>query len=137
MANSNAVGTRYPDSFGNYAVGVTSTPIGLGSTGNAVATIPTIGTSYIVRRVTVSQATGTVAAANVTIFTSNDGNLANAVSNATVLSNVTATTTYQDLNLTANTASKIYSGSLFLCVNTAAAANNTVEIHVYGDVVSL
>jgi hypothetical protein len=85
----------------------------------------------------VSQATGTVAAANVTIFTSNDGNLANAVSNATVLSNVTATTRYQDLNLTANTATTIYSGSLFLCVNTAAAANNTVEIHVYGDVVNL
>ena len=137
MANSNAVGRRYPDSFGNYAVGVTTAPVGLGSTGNAVAVIPTIGTSYIVRRVTVSQATGTVAAANVTIFTSNDGNLANAVSNATVLSNVTATTRYQDLNLTANTATTIYSGSLFLCVNTAAAANNTVEIHVYGDVVNL
>jgi len=137
MANSNAVGTRYPDSFGNYVIGVTSTPVGLGSTGNAVATIPTIGTSYIVRRITVSQATGTVAAANVTIFTSNDGALANAVSNATVLSNVTATTRYQDLNLTANTATTIYSGSLFVCVNTAAAANNTVDIAVYGDVVTL
>jgi len=137
MANSNAVGTRYPDSFGNYVIAVTSAPVGLGSTGNAVAVIPAIGTSYIVRRITVSQANGTVAAANVTILTSSDGALANAVSNATVLSNVTATTRYQDLNLTANTAITIYSGSLFLCVNTAAAANNTVEIHVYGDVVSL
>ena len=137
MANSNAVGNRYPDSFGNYAVGITSNPVGLGSTGNAVAIIPTIGTSYIVRRITVSSANGTVAAANVTIFTSSDGNLANAVSNATVLANVTGTTKYQDLNLTANTATTIYSGSLFLCVNTAAAANNTVELHVYGDVVSL
>jgi len=137
MANSNAVGTRYPDSFGNYVIGVTSAPVGLGSIGNAVAVIPTIGTSYIVRRITVSQANGTVAAANVTILTSSDVALANAVSNATVLSNVTATTRYQDLNLTANTATTIYSGSLFLCVNTAAAANNTVEIHVYGDVVSL
>ena len=137
MANSNAVGTRYPDSFGNYVIAVTSAPVGLGSTGNAVAVIPAIGTSYIVRRITVSQANGTVAAANVTIFTSNDGVLANAVSNATVLANVTGTTKYQDLNLTANTATTIYSGSLFLCVNTAAAANNTVEVHVYGDVVSL
>ena len=137
MANSNAVGNRYPDNFGNYAVGITSNPVGLGSTGNAVAIIPTIGTSYIVRRITVSSANGTVAAANVTIFTSSDGNLANAVSNATVLANVTGTTKYQDLNLTANTATTIYSGSLFLCVNTAAAANNSVELHVYGDVVSL
>ena len=137
MANSNAVGNRYPDNFGNYAVGITSNPVGLGSTGNAVAVIPTIGTSYIVRRITVSSANGTVAAANVTIFTSSDGNLANAVSNATVLANVTGTTKYQDLNLTANTATTIYSGSLFVCVNTAAAANNTVDIAVYGDVVSL
>ena len=135
--NSNHVGSLYPDSFGNVLIGTTSAPVGLGSTGNAVATIPTIGTSYIVRRITVSSANGTVAAANVTIFTSSDGNLANAVSNATVLANVTGTTKYQDLNLTANTATTIYSGSLFLCVNTAAAANNSVELHVYGDVVSL
>ena len=135
--NANHVGSLYPDSFGNVLIGHTSAPIGMGTTGNAQATIPTIGTNYIVRRITVSQANGTVAAANVTIFTSNDGVLANAVSNATVLANVTGTTKYQDLNLTANTATTIYSGSLFLCVNTAAAANNTVEVSVYGDVVTL
>ena len=135
--NSNHVGSLYPDSFGNILIGSTSTPVGLGSTGNAVATIPTIGTSYIVRRITVAGANGSVALANVTIINSNDGAVANAVSNATVLSNITATTKYQDLALTANTATTIYSGSLFLCVNTGAAANNTVEISVYGDVVSL
>ena len=137
MANSNAVGSRYPDSFGSYAVGSTPTPIAMGNTGNAVATIATSGTSYIVRRITAANANGSVALANVTIFTSNDGNLANAVSNATVLSNITANTKYQDLNLTANTATTIFSGSLFVCVNTGAAANNTVDITVYGDVVSL
>jgi hypothetical protein len=135
--NSNHVGSLYPDSFGNILIGSTSTPVGLGSTGNAVATIPTIGTSYIVRRITVAGANGSVALANVTIINSSDGAVANAVSNATVLSNITATTKYQDLALTANTATTIYSGSLFLCVNTGAAANNTVEISVYGDVVSL
>ena len=135
--NSNAVGTRYPDSFGNYAVGSTPTPIAVGNTGNAVATIATSGTSYIVRRITASNANGSIALANVTIFTSNDGNLANAVSNATVLSNITANTKYQDLALTANTATTIYSGSLFVCVNTGAAANNTVDFTVYGDVVTL
>ena len=135
--NSNHVGALYPDQFGSIVIGSTSSPVGLGSTGNAIATIPTIGTNYIVRRITVNNANGSVALANVTIFTSNDGNLANAVSNATVLANVTATTKYQDLNLTANTATTIYSGSLFLCVNTAAAANNTVDVYVYGDVVTL
>jgi hypothetical protein len=109
----------------------------MGNTGNAVATIATSGTSYIVRRITAANANGSVALANVTIFTSNDGNLANAVSNATVLSNITANTKYQDLALTANTATTIYSGSLFVCVNTGAAANNTVDFTVYGDVVTL
>ena len=135
--NSNHVGSLYPDNFGNVLIGSTSTPIGLGNTGNAVATIPTIGTSYIVRRITVANANGTVAAANVTIINSSDGAVANAVSNAVVLANITGTTKYQDMGLTANTATTIYSGSLFVCVNTGAAANNSVEISVYGDIVTL
>jgi len=135
--NANNVGSRYPDSFGNFLIGVTSPPIGLGNTGNAVATIPTVGTSYIVRRITVAQANGSVALANVTIINSSDGAVANAVSNAVVLGNITGTTKYQDLNLTANTATTVYTGSLFVCVNTAAAANNTVDISVYGDIVTL
>ena len=135
--NANNVGSRYPDSFGNFLVGVTPNPIGLGNTGNAVATIPTVGTSYIVRRITVSNANGSVALANVTIINSSDGAVANAVSNAVVLANVTGTNKYQDLALTANTATTVYSGSLFVCVNTGAAANNSVEISVYGDIVTL
>jgi hypothetical protein len=135
--NSNHVGSLYPDNFGNVLIGSTSTPIGLGNTGNAVATIPTIGTSYIVRRITVANANGSVALANVTIINSSDGAVANAVSNAVVLANITGTTKYQDMGLTANTATTIYSGSLFVCVNTGAAANNSVEISVYGDIVTL
>ena len=135
--NSNHVGSLYPDNFGNVLIGSTSTPVGLGNTGNAVATIPTIGTSYIVRRITVANANGSVAAANVTIINSSDGAVANAVSNAVVLANITGTTKYQDMGLTANTATTIYSGSLYVCVNTGAAANNSVEISVYGDIVTL
>ena len=135
--NANHVGALYPDNFGSFAVGTTVTPTPMGATGNAVATIPTVGTSYIVRRIVAANANGSVALANVTIFTSNDGNLANAVSNATVLSNITGTTKYQDLALTANTSTTIFSGSLYVCVNTAAAANNTVDFTVYGDVVAL
>ena len=135
--NSNHVGALYPDQFGNIVLGTTSTPVALGNTGNLIATIPTIGTNYIVRRITVNNANGSVALANVTIIASSDGNLANAVSNAVVLGNITGTTKYQDLNLTANTATTIFTGSLFVCVNTGAAANNTVDISVYGDVVTL
>jgi len=135
--NSNHVGSLYPDQFGNIVIGSLAVPVGLGSTGNAVATIPTVGTNYIVRRITVANANGSVALANVTIINSSDGAVANAVSNAVVLGNITGTTKYQDLNLTANTATTVYTGSLFVCVNTAAAANNTVDISVYGDIVTL
>ena len=134
--NANCVGNRYPDSFGNYAV-ANSVPVFLGATGNAIATLATVGTSYIVRRVTVAGASGSVALANVTILTSNDGNTSNAVTNAAALSTITGTAKYQDLPLSTAAASTVYSSSLYVYVGTAAAANNSVEITVYGDVVSL
>ena len=134
--NANCVGNKYPDSFGSFAV-ANSQPVYLGATGNAVATLAAVGTSYIVRRVTVANASGSVALANVTILTSNDGNTSNAVTNAAALSTVTGTTKYQDLALSTAAASSVYSGPLFVYVGTAAAANNSVEVTVYGDVVNL
>ena len=102
--NANCVGNKYPDSFGSFAV-ANSQPVYLGATGNAVATLATVGTNYIVRRVTVANASGSVALANVTILTSNDGNTSNAVTNAAALSTVTGTTKYQDLALSTAAAS--------------------------------
>ena len=134
--NANCVGNKYPDSFGSFAV-ANSQPVYLGATGNAVATLAAVGTSYIVRRVTVANASGSVALANVTILTSNDGNTSNAVTNAAALSTITGTAKYQDLALSTAAASSVYSGPLFVYVGTAAAANNSVEVTVYGDVVNL
>ena len=134
--NANHVASLYPDSFGSFAV-ASSQPVYLGATGNAVATLNTIGTNYIVRRVTVANASGSVALANVTILTSNDGNTSNAVTNAAALSTVTGSTKFQDLALSTAAASTVYSGPLFVYVGTAAAANNSVEVTVYGDVVNL
>ena len=134
--NANCVGNRYPDSFGNFAV-ASSVPVFLGATGNAVATLATVGTSYIVRRVTVAGASGSVALANVTILTSSDGNTSNAVTNAAALSTITGTTKFQDLPLSTAAASTVYTSSLYVYVGTAAAANNSVDVTVYGDVVSL
>ena len=96
-----------------------------------------MGTSYIVRRVTVAGASGSVAAANVTILTSSDGNTSNAVTNAAALSTIPGSTKFQDLPLSTAAASTVYTSSLYVYVGTAAAANNSVEITVYGDVVSL
>ena len=134
--NANNVGARYPDSFGSFAVS-NAVPVFLGATGNAVVTLANIGSTYIVRRVTVAGASGSVALANVTILTSNDGNTSNAVTNAAALTTVTGSTKFQDLPLSTAAASTVYSAPLYVYVGTAAAANNSVEITVYGDVVSL
>jgi len=136
--NANHVGSFYPDQFGNFAVCTNANPIFLGATGNAVATLAqNNNTSYIVRRVTVANASGSVALANVTILTSSDGNTSNAVTNAAALTTVTGATKFQDLALSTAAASTVYSGSLYVYVGTAAAANNSVDITVYGDVVTL
>jgi hypothetical protein len=135
--NANHVGSLYPDSFGNFGVAQAVT-VDVGSTGNAVAQISVAGgTSYIVRRITVANANKSIATANVVILTSNDGNASNAVSNVTVLSSVTSTSTWQDIPLATAAATTVYSaGSLYVKVNTAVSGG-TCDITVYGDIVTL
>lgn len=154
MANSNAVSNLYLDSFGNARVAYAAAQI-VNTTGNGAATsieLPLLGGgltnggsannsgSVILRRV-VATSGGNVALANISITTSNDGNISNAVVANVVLSNLTAAGRYQDLAVavpySANTA---ISGSttqvLFVNVNTASGNSNTVNFAVYGDVVS-
>lgn len=135
--NANHVGALYPDRFGNFGVGKQAT-VDIGSTGNAVATIfMGGGSSYIVRRVVVANANKSIATGNVSILTSNDGNASNAIASATTLSNVSSTSTFQDLTLAAGTATTVYSaGALYVKVNTAVSGG-TCDITVFGDVVTL
>lgn len=135
--NANHVGALYPDFFGNFAIAQANT-VYMGATGNAIAILPKSNcSSYIIRRITVANASGSVAAANVTILTSNDGNASNAVTNAATLSTISGTSKFQDLPLATAAASTIYTGSLYVKVGTSAAANNAVDVTVYGDVVTL
>ena len=151
MSSVDSVAQNTAANFGNYAIGV-ATGVPLGSTGNAVITIPilsggltkggAIGSSgsVIVRRVTVQNPSGNVGTANVSILTTNDGNTSNAVVSATVLSNLTTTGTYQDLTIaspysTTTTLNGFTVQALFVVVNTAVA-NSTVDIRVYGDTVN-
>jgi hypothetical protein len=135
--NANHVGSLLPNNFGNFEI-ATKVVIDVGTTGNAVALLPIIGgTSYIVRRITVANANKSLATANVTILTSNDGNASNAVSGDVTLGNVTSTTTYQDLTLASGTATNIYSAAaLYVKVGTAVSGG-TCDISVYGDVTTL
>jgi len=134
---ANHVGALYPDRFNSIALGKVQAA-DIGSTGNAVVTIPiTQGSSYIVRQITVANASGDISAANVSVLTTDDGNASNAVASATLLANVSSTTTYQDLTLASDTATAVYSaGALYLKVITAVSSE-TCDITVFGDVVTL
>lgn len=136
MANFSHVGSDTPDQF-RYRL-AKAVNVSVGATGNAVAALTLeAGTSYIVRQITVTNANQSIATANVTILTSNDGNTSNAVSNNVVLSSVTAATKYQDIGLATAAASTVYTaGSLYVKVNTAVASG-TCDISVYGEVVTL
>jgi hypothetical protein len=135
--NANHVGSLYPDGFGNFAIAA-GTAISVGSTGNAVAQLPVVGGStYIVRRIVVANASGNISTGNITILTSNDGNASNAVSNAVTLSSVTSSSTFQDVALATAAATTVYSaGSLYVKVGTAVSSA-TCDITVYGDIVTL
>lgn len=134
--NSNHVSSNYPNKFGNYAIAQQQT-VNVGSTGNAVATLSTTGTAYIIRRITIANASKSIATANVSILTSNDGNTSNAVASATLLGNISSTSTYQDLTLASGTLTTVYTaGALFVKVNTAVSGA-TCDVNVYGDVVKL
>jgi hypothetical protein len=150
MANPNSVATNLQDDFGNYRFAM-ATQVPLSANGNAVVVMPILGSGLtpttggaIIRRITVanpSNAAGgavpNMAAANVTVLTSSDGNTSNAVTTTggQTLANITASGAYQDLTLaTATGQFAISSGALFLKVN-ANVANAVVQVSVYGDVV--
>lgn len=151
MANLDAVAQNTPVSFGNFAL-VSVGQVSIGSTGNAVVSLPillgglTVGGStsssgqVILRRITVQNANANVALGNVSILTTNDGNASNAVVAATLLSNLTAVDKFQDLTiaspyLASTTINGYNTQSLYVKVNTAVA-NATVDIRIYGDTVS-
>lgn len=143
MAFTNRVGNKTGIGFGNIVL-ASAVPVSLAATGNSVVVIPVEATSYIIRRITVSNpaniAGGSVpnmSTANVSILTSSDGNTSNAVAALQTIGNVTAANTYQDLTLAAGTLTTAYTaGALFVRVG-VAVANASVQIEVFGDVVNL
>ena len=134
--NSNHVGSLYPNGFGNFAIAQKQT-VSVGSTSNNAAILSTSGTAYIIRRITIANASKSIATANVSILTTSEGNTSNAVASATLLSNISSTSTYQDLTLASGTLTTVYTaGALYVKVNTAVSGA-TCDVTVYGDVVKL
>jgi hypothetical protein len=149
MANADSVGQFNLDSFSNGRIGVVKATT-LNTSGNAVITIPILSGGLtngggvansggvIVRRVTFQNSSGNVANANVSISTTSDGS--NLVTANTVLTALSTTGRYVDINAAAPYTSNVVSGSVTQClyvnVNSIANTSNTVDICVYGDVVS-
>ena len=152
MANSNRVGALYLDSFGYGVLGKLSAQ-SLATTGTAQIKIPLLSGGLtnsgavansggvIVRQITVQNPTGSVASADIGITISSAGNMgaSNVVVANVTLSSVSAAGKYQDLTV-AYPANTEISGSqtqaLYVNVNTASGNANTVDIVVYGQVVS-
>ena len=154
MANCDAVGQLYLDSFGSGRVGIVAATQ-INTTGNAVITIPLLGGGLtnggatansggiILRRITACNPSGDVSSANIAISIQSTGNVGtgNVVVANVVLTNLSAAGKYQDLTIAgALGANTVVSGAntsvLYVNVNTASGNNNTIDIRVYGDVVS-
>ena len=145
MANPDSVGQNTQDSFSNFRLGKISA-IQLNTAGNAVITIPllsggltnsgnaTTSGAVIVRRITVQNPSGSIASANVSISSSTGG--ANLITANTVLSSVSAGSTFQDISPTVSLVSGSVTQCLYVNVNTASGNANTVDIVVWGDVVT-
>lgn len=145
MANPDSVGQNTQDSFSNFRLGKISATQ-LNTAGNAVITIPllsggltnsgnaTTSGAVIVRRITVQNPSGSIASANVSISSSTGG--ANLITANTVLSSVSAGSTFQDISPTVSLVSGSVTQCLYVNVNTASGNANTVDIVVWGDVVT-
>ena len=95
----------------------------------------------IVRQITVQNPTGSIASANVGITISSTGDMgaSNVVVANVVLSSVSAAGKYQDLTVAYPSNTEITGNqtqALYVNVNTASGNSNTVDIVVYGQVVS-
>lgn len=149
MANADSLAQSYPDVVGYYKI-ASIRATSLNTAGNAVISLPILsggltnggatGNSggIILRRITVQNPSGSVASANISVGTTSDG--ANLVVANTVISSVSATGKYQDISINSTYQNQVVSGAttqaLYVNVNTASGNANTVDIIVWGDVVS-
>ena len=149
MSNADSVAQLTLDSFGEGKLAnIKATQ--LNTAGNAIISMPILkggltnggavanSGGVIIRRITVQNPTGTVASAYISISATNDGG--NVIVANVALSTVSSTGKYQDLTIASPYTANVVSGSvtqaLYVNVNVVSGNANTVEIAVYGDVVS-
>lgn len=133
--DANRVGASYPDHFGSYRLAGQQS-VSLASTGDVTTLVAMEATKYIVRRITLSNFSGSATTVNVGVFTAASGGgttiVADAALGATAIANG-----YKDLTLaTAANANVQTSQVLYVNVSTGNTAV-TCDINLYGDIVAL
>ena len=132
--DANRVGANYPDSFGNRRL-ADQTNVSLASTGDVTTLVAQEATKYIVRRITLSNFSGSATAVNVGVFTAASGGGTTIVADAALGANAVADK-FVDLTL-ATAANANVQTSQVLYVNVSANAAVTCDVALYGDIVSL
>ena len=132
--DANHVGANYPDAFGNRRL-AKQTGVSLAANGDATTLVAQEATKYIVRRITLSNFSGSATAVNVGVFTAASGGGTAIVADAALGANAIAGG-FRDLTL-ATAANANVQTSQVLYVNVSAAANVTCDVALYGDIVSL
>ena len=141
MSSVDSVGQNTQDSFGSYRLAKVG-PFTMNA--SVLQTIPILGGGmtpnsggYVVRRVTITNQTSqNTALGNITICTTSDGNLLNAVTSNTLVSSLTGLNTFQDFTITSTANTTIQTASALFANITTAVANSNVIVSVYGDVIS-
>lgn len=131
--DANAVGRDYPDQFGNRKLA--NLPGQSLATAGDTTLVVQEATKYIVRRVTLSNFSGSAAAANVGVYTATSRG-GDAIAAAAVISAADGTTKFVDLTL-ASAATTTVITDRSLQFNVASAASVTCDVNLYGDIVSL
>jgi len=132
--DANAVATNYPDEFGNRRLSLKQT-VSLAATGDVTTLVVQEATKFIVRRITLSNFSGT-ANANVGVFTAASGGGTAIVSDAALGANAVSGK-FVDLTLaTAANANVQTARVLYVNVSTGNVAQ-TCDIALYGDIVAL
>ena len=132
--DANHVGANYPDEFGNRRL-AQQTGVSLAANGDATTLVAQEATKYIVRRITLSNFSGSATAVNVGVFTAATGG-GNAIVADAALGAAAIAGGFKDLTL-ATAATANVQTSQVLYVNVSANAAVTCDVALYGDIVSL
>ena len=132
--DANHVGSNYPNEFGSFRLA--SLPgQSLATTGDTV--LPVMEASkYIVRRITLTNFSGSATAANVGVYTATSRG-GTAVAAAATYAGADSTTAYVDLTLSAAANANVFTTQALYFNITTAAAGVTCDVNLYGDIVSL